>query len=110
MNGLEYANQNRKPGTLVFHKSLIDDAQRLYIADMEEWLRIARNAINIGTRSPDHIRSRAASYVKRLRRVVETQEIGEEYGWTDLIYQPMQPRPIREERHWQEKGLAWTPF
>jgi hypothetical protein len=73
-------------------------------------LRIARNAINIGTRSPEHIRSRAASYVKRLRRVAELQEIGADYGWTDPLFQPLEPRPIREEQHWQDKGLAWRPF
>lgn len=109
MNGLEMANLTRKP-TLVFQKSLIEDAQRLYIADMEEWLRITRNAMNIGTRSADHIRYRASTYVAHLRRVCETQEIAEEYGWTDPVFQPLPPRPIREDRHWQEKGLAWKPF
>lgn len=107
MNGLEYVNQNRQP---TLQKRLITDAQRLYISDMEEWLRITRNAINIGTRSPAQIRDRAAGYVRHLRRVVETQEVAAEFGWTDPIFQPLAPRPIREERHWQEAGLAWTPF
>ena len=108
MNGLEYANQNRP--TPVFQKSLIETAQRLYIADMEEWLRITRNAIVRGKRPAEAIRFRAKTYIKHLRRVSETQEVAEAYGWTDPVFQPLAPRPIREEQHWQEKGLAWTPF
>lgn len=109
MNGLEYANQNR-PMTLVFEKPVIAQCQQLQIADMEEALRVTRNAINVGRRSAIEIRQRAAAYVAHMRRVMEINEIAAEYGWTDPVFQPMAPRPFREERHWQERGMAWKPF
>lgn len=95
--------------TLHSKKALFADAQRLFVSDLEEWLRCTRAAIANGKPS-DEIKRRAAIYLRKLRAVCDGEEVAAEYGWTDPLFQPRQPTPFRADRHWVEKGLQWKPF
>lgn len=95
--------------TLHNHRDLFADAQRIAVADMEEWLRVTRAAITNG-RPAEDIARRARRYLQYLRIVCEHEEIATEYDWTDQLFQPRLPVPFRPDRHWIEKGLQWTPF
>lgn len=86
--------------------SMTTDTLRYRVADLDKWVRNVRRLNRIQA-DP---RQSAQNYVEALRDVYELQVEARRHGAFGPLVDNLAPIPFREDRHWQEKGLAWKPF
>lgn len=88
------------------------DAAQIEIQDVKNLICYIRGGLDRGDRAS--VERNARSYRNLLRRLSRLQEQASERGWTDPVFQPIEPLPFRfglvGVSEAERRAVEWKPY